>query len=297
MNFEKEYSLRLEQIDSYLNGFFIRSDNKFVETINKSMRYSLMASGKRLRPILLMEFSKLFGSTCAYIEDFAASIEMIHTYSLIHDDLPAMDNDDLRRGKPTNHVVFGEATAILAGDALLNYAYENMIECGLKDTKNTVRYLEATKVIAEAAGHKGMILGQVADLMNEGEAIDLETLDFINLHKTGDLLRAAMVSGAILGGCNQEELLIVEEVGKKIGLCFQIVDDILDIEGSAKEMGKTPGSDEKNDKTTYPTLIGIQKCKEIANELVDTSIDRLQDINGDTAFIEALIRFIGERNK
>lgn len=297
MNFEKEYSLRLEQIDSYLNGFFIRSDNKFVETINKSMRYSLMASGKRLRPILLMEFSKLFGSPCAYIEDFAASIEMIHTYSLIHDDLPAMDNDDLRRGKPTNHVVFGEATAILAGDALLNYAFENMIECGLKDTKHAVRYLEATKVIAEASGHKGMILGQVADLMNEGEAIDLETLEFINLHKTGDLLRASMVAGAILGGCNQEELLIVEEVGKKIGLCFQIVDDILDIEGTAKEMGKTPGSDEKNDKTTYPTLIGIQKCKEIAQELVDSSIDKLQDIDGDTMFIEALIRFIGERNK
>lgn len=297
MNFEKEYSLRLEQIDSYLNGFFIRSDNKFVETINKSMRYSLMASGKRLRPILLMEFSKLFGSPCAYIEDFAASIEMIHTYSLIHDDLPAMDDDDLRRGKPTNHVVFGEATAILAGDALLNYAFENMIECGIKDPKNAVRYLEAAKVISEAAGHKGMILGQVADLMNEGEAIDLETLDFINLHKTGDLLRAAMVAGAILGGCDQEELLIVEEVGKKMGLCFQIVDDILDIEGSVKEMGKSPGSDEKNDKTTYPALIGIQKCKEIAAELVETSIDRLQDINGDTVFIEALIRFIGERNK
>lgn len=297
MNFEKEYSLRLEQIDSYLNGFFIRSDNKFVETINKSMRYSLMASGKRLRPIFLVEFSKLFDSPCAYIEDFAASVEMIHTYSLIHDDLPAMDNDDLRRGKPTNHVVFGEATAILAGDALLNYAFENMIDCGIKDSKNAARYLEATKVIAEAAGHKGMILGQVADLMNEGESIDLETLDFINLHKTGDLLRASMVAGAILGGCNPEEQLIVEEVGKKIGLCFQIVDDILDIEGSVKEMGKTPGSDEKNDKTTYPALIGIQKCKEIAAELVETSIDRLQDIDGETVFIEALIRFIGERNK
>ncbi len=297
MNFEKEYALRLEQIDSYLNGFFIRSDNKFVETINKSMRYSLMASGKRLRPILLMEFSKLFSKPCMYIEDFAASVEMVHTYSLIHDDLPAMDNDDLRRGKPTNHVIFGEATAILAGDGLLNYAYENMMDCALKDWENAIKYLEASKVIAEASGHKGMILGQVADLMNEGESVDLETLDFINLHKTGDLLRASMVAGAILGGCNHEELLIVEAVGKKIGLCFQIVDDILDIEGSEKEMGKTPGSDEKNDKTTYPTLIGVKKCKEIAAELVDTSISGLQDIDGDTLFIEALIRFIGERNK
>jgi len=155
----------------------------------------LMASGKRLRPMLLTEFAKLFNQPCAYIADFAASLEMIHTYSLIHDDLPAMDNDDLRRGKPTNHVVFGEATAILAGDALLNYAYENIMDCAMKDPLNALKYLEAGKIIAEASGHKGMILGQIADLMNEGNEIDIETLDFINQHKTGDLLRAAMMAG------------------------------------------------------------------------------------------------------
>lgn len=297
MNFEVEYQQRLEYIENYLNGFFIRSDNKFVEIINKSMRYSLTASGKRLRPILFFEFAKLFNQPCAYIVDFAASLEMIHTYSLIHDDLPAMDNDDLRRGKPTNHVVFGEATAILAGDGLLNYAYEFMMDCALKDPLNALRYLDAGKVIAEAAGHKGMILGQVADLLNEGVEIDKDTLDFINQHKTGDLLTAAMVAGAILGGCNQEERLIVDEIGRNVGLCFQIVDDILDIEGSAKEMGKQPGSDEKNAKTTYPKLLGMEKCKEIANELIESSIDLLQDFDGDTAFIESLIRFIGERKK
>lgn len=297
MNFELEYEQRIEQIDSYINGYFIRSDNKFVETINKSMRYSLTASGKRLRPMLLIEFSKLFAQPCAYIIDFAASLEMIHTYSLIHDDLPAMDNDDLRRGKPTNHVVFGEATAILAGDGLLNYAYENMMDCALKDPLNALKYLEAGKVIAEASGNKGMILGQIADLMNENLEIDIETLDFINQHKTGDLLRAAMMAGAILGGCNTQELTLVEEIGRDVGLCFQIVDDILDIEGSAKEMGKQPGSDEKNDKTTYPKLLGIAKCKEIANELIESSIDRLQYFDGDTSYIESLIRYIGERKK
>lgn len=297
MNFEQVYEQHVDEIDGYLNGFFIRSDNKFVETINKAMRYSFTASGKRLRPMLLIEFAKLFNQPCAYVVDFAASIEMIHTYSLIHDDLPAMDNDELRRGKPTNHVVFGEATAILAGDGLLNYAYENIMDCALKDPLNALKYLDAGKVLAEAAGHKGMILGQIADMMNEGIEIDIETLDFINQHKTGDLLCSAMVAGAILGGCNREERLIVEEIGRNVGLCFQIVDDILDIEGTAKEMGKQPGSDEKNDKTTYPKLLGIDKCKEIARELIESSIDLLQDFDGDTAFIEGLIRYIGERNK
>jgi geranylgeranyl diphosphate synthase type II len=297
MDFELEYNQRVEEIDGFLNGFFIRSDNKFVETINKSMRYSLMASGKRLRPMLLIEFSKLFNHPCTYVVDFAASLEMIHTYSLIHDDLPAMDNDDLRRGKPTNHVVFGEANAILAGDGLLNYAYENIMDSALKDPLNALKYLEAGKIISEASGHKGMILGQIADLMNECAEIDIATLDFINSHKTGDLIRASVMAGAILGGCSKKELELVESIGKNIGMCFQIVDDILDIEGTAKEMGKLPGSDEKNDKTTYPKLLGISKCKEIANELIESSIANLQLLDGDTMFIEGLIRYIGERKK
>lgn len=297
MSFELAYSKRVDLVDSYLNGYFIRRDNKFVETINKAMRYSFTASGKRLRPILLIEFSKLFGNQTDHVLDFAASLEMIHTYSLIHDDLPSMDNDDLRRGKPTNHVVFGEATAILAGDALLNYAYENMIQCALNDPMDAVKYLEAMQCISEASGYKGMILGQIADMMNEGNPIDLETLDYINKHKTGELLKASMKAGAILGGCTKEELAIVDKIGYNVGQCFQIVDDILDIEGNAQTMGKTPGSDEKNDKSTYPTLLGITACKDLVTRLINESIALLDHFEGDTDFIESLIRFIGTRNK
>lgn len=297
MSFEQLYAQRLDEIDQYLSGFFIRSDNKFVETINKSMRYSYTASGKRLRPLLLLEFSKLFNQPCFNILDMAAAVEMIHTYSLIHDDLPAMDNDTLRRGKPTNHVVFGEDVAILAGDALLNYAFETMIECALKDPLNAIRYLEASKIIGEASGHKGMILGQIADMMNEGSEFDLETLDFINMHKTGDLLRASMMAGAVLGGADKDALNIVEQIGIKMGLCFQIVDDVLDIEGSAKVMGKTPGTDAKNEKVTYPKLLGIEKCKELVETLKDDSIALLGQLEGDTQFIANLLSFIAERDK
>lgn len=297
MSFEQLYAQRLDEIDQYLSGFFIRSDNKFVETINKSMRYSFTASGKRLRPMLLIEFSKLFNQPCFNLLDMAAAVEMIHTYSLIHDDLPAMDNDSLRRGKPTNHVVFGEDVAILAGDALLNYAFETMIECALKDPLNALRYLEASKIIGEASGHKGMILGQIADMMNEGVDIDLETLDFINRHKTGDLLRASMMAGAILGGADKEDLEKVEAIGTKMGLCFQIVDDILDIEGNAKVMGKTPGTDEKNDKVTYPKILGIDACKALVASLKTESLALLDTFEGDTAFIANLLSFIAERDK
>lgn len=297
MSFNELYSSRVDEIDQYLSGFFIRSDNKFVEIINKSMRYSYTASGKRLRPMLMMEFAKLFNEPCNYVLDMAAAIEMIHTYSLIHDDLPAMDNDDLRRGKPTNHVVFGEDVAILAGDALLNYAYEGMFDCALKDQEHMVKYLEASRLIANASGHRGMILGQVADIKNEGVAIDIETLDFINLHKTGDLLRAAMVGGAILGGASKAQQEIVERISIKMGLCFQLIDDILDIEGDAKEMGKTPGSDEKNEKMTYPILLGTEQAKALAKELLDDSIALLEHFESDTTFIEALFRFIFERNR
>jgi len=295
--FLKQFELKAEQMDAYLNGYFIRSDNKFIEKINKAMRYSLTASGKRLRPLLLMEFCKLFGGTEEDAVDFAASIEMIHTYSLIHDDLPAMDNDDLRRGKPTNHIVFGEATAILAGDALLNYAYENMLSKALQDPAKMQRYVHASKVIAEKSGCRGMILGQVADIMCEGEAIGVETLDYINLHKTGDLIKAAMMAGAIIGGAGKEALGKVETIGLNIGMAFQIVDDILDIESSSAAMGKPRGSDLRNDKTTYPMLLGSEVSKKIVKERVDHAISILNEFEGDTAFLEALFKYLCYRDK
>jgi len=295
--FLKQYELKAEQMDAFLNGYFIRSDNKFIEKINKAMRYSLTASGKRLRPLLLMEFCKLFGGTEEDAMDFAASIEMIHTYSLIHDDLPAMDNDDLRRGKPTNHIVFGEATAILAGDALLNYAYENMLSKALQDPAKMQRYVHAAKVIADKSGCRGMILGQVADIMCEGEPIGVETLDYVNLHKTGDLIKAAMMAGAIIGGAGKEALGKVETIGLNIGMAFQIVDDILDIESTAAAMGKPRGSDLRNDKTTYPMLLGADISKKIVRERVDHAISILKELDGDTTFLEALFKYLCYRDK
>lgn len=295
--FLKQYESKAEQMDAYLNGYFIRSDNKFIEKINKAMRYSLTASGKRLRPLLLLEFCKLFGGTEEDGLDFAASIEMIHTYSLIHDDLPAMDNDDLRRGKPTNHVVFGEATAILAGDALLNYAYENMLNKALQDPSKMQRYVHAAKIIAEKSGCRGMILGQVADILCEGETIGVETLDYINLHKTGDLIKAAMMAGAVIGGAGKEALCKVEKIGLNIGMAFQIVDDILDIESTTAAMGKPRGSDLRNDKTTYPMLLGIEVSKKIVKERVDHAITLLHELGGDTVFLEALFKYLCYRDK
>lgn len=295
--FLKQYEVKAELIDDYLNGFFIRSDNKFVETINKAMRYSLTASGKRLRPMILMEFCKLFGGSEDDAIDFAASLEMIHTYSLIHDDLPAMDNDDLRRGKPTNHVVFGEATAILAGDALLNYAYENMLHKTLQDPARMQRFVHAAKIISERSGCRGMILGQVADMMSEGETIGVDTLDYINQHKTGDLIKSAMMAGAVIGGASRDELLKVEKIGHNVGMSFQIVDDILDIEGTATSMGKPRGSDLRNDKTTYPMLLGIDVSKKIVKERIDHAIDLLNEFEGDTQFLEDLFRYMCLRDK
>ncbi len=295
--FLKQYETKAGQMDTYLNCYFIRSDNKFIEKINKAMRYSLTASGKRIRPVLLMEFCKLFGGTEEDAMDFAASIEMIHTYSLIHDDLPAMDNDDLRRGRPTNHIVFGEATAILAGDALLNYAYENMLNKALQDPAKMQRYVHAAKIIAEKSGCRGMILGQVADIMCEGESIGVETLDYANLHKTGDLIKAAMMAGAVIGGADKEALHKVEQIGLNIGMAFQIVDDILDLESTTAAMGKPRGSDLRNDKTTYPMLLGVDVSKKIIKERVDHAITLLHELGGDTTFLEALFQYLCYRDK
>jgi geranylgeranyl diphosphate synthase type II len=295
--FLKHYETKAEQMDAYLNGFFIRSDNKFIEKINKAMRYSLTASGKRLRPLMVMEFCKLFGGTEEDAIDFAASVEMIHTYSLIHDDLPAMDNDELRRGKPTNHVVFGEATAILAGDALLNYAYENMLSKALQDPGKMQRYVHAAKIIAERSGCRGMILGQVADMMCEKEIIGVDTLDYINQHKTGDLLKASMMAGAVIGGASREALAKVDKIGYNVGIAFQIIDDILDLEGSTAAMGKPRGSDLRNDKTTYPMLLGIDISKQIVKERIDHAIELLGELEGDTTFLVSLFQYLCYRER
>jgi geranylgeranyl diphosphate synthase type II len=260
------------------------------------MRYSLNSGGKRIRPMLVLEFCKMFGGGFDDAIDIAASIEMIHTYSLIHDDLPSMDNDDMRRGKPSNHVEFSEGTAILAGDGLLNYAYENMIDKAIKST-DARKYLKAMQIVSEYAGSRGMILGQTADIMTEGKKIDLDTADYINTNKTGKLITASMMAGAIIGGATDEEVDKVRNIGYNMGIAFQILDDILDITGNADELGKPVGSDIRNDKTTYPMIVGIEQCEERLEELYKDAISELKSLEKDSDFVREIFNFIVKRDR
>lgn len=251
----------------------------------ESMAYSVHAGGKRIRPILMQLAYEAVGGR-AEISAYWCAMEMIHTYSLIHDDLPAMDNDDLRRGKPTNHVVFGEDTAILAGDALLNYAFELMLEDALEyEDLNRVR---AAQVLAEASGAHGMIAGQVLDMASEGKQITRDTLDCIHLHKTGALIAAATKMGAILGGGSPIEIASCEAYGKYLGKVFQIIDDILDQTSTAEELGKPICSDEKNEKNTYLSFYSIEECYEIAEQLTQKALGCLDRIAGDTTLLREI---------
>jgi geranylgeranyl diphosphate synthase type II len=252
------------------------------------MQYSLKAGGKRLRPIILSECAGIFGAEESLSSAFAAALEMIHTYSLIHDDLPAMDDDDLRRGKPTNHVVYGEAKAILAGDALLNSAHTIMLKAILDHGANQ-KAVKAAFEISNCAGVDGMIVGQIADIANETTEIDLNTLNFINENKTGALIEAAFVSGALLGGAKDEEISKLRKIAHNIGLSFQIIDDILDIEGDTEVIGKPVGSDAKNSKTTYPNLMGLEESKQEAETLTNDAVQMLQSLSCNTEFLQGLV--------
>lgn len=255
------------------------------QKLYESMAYSVRAGGKRIRPILMQLAYEAVGGT-EDISAFWCAMEMIHTYSLIHDDLPAMDNDDLRRGKPTNHVVFGEDTAILAGDALLNYAFELMLEDALAhDDMNRVR---AAQVLGEASGCHGMIAGQVLDMASEGQAITRDTLDCIHLHKTGALIAAATKMGAVLAGGSPMEIAACEAYGKYLGKVFQIIDDILDQTSTAEELGKPICSDTKNEKNTYLSFYNVEHCYEIAEELTQKALGCLDRVTGDTHLLREI---------
>nr|YP_009530999.1 geranylgeranyl pyrophosphate synthase [Paulinella micropora]AXY63688.1 geranylgeranyl pyrophosphate synthase [Paulinella micropora] len=235
-------------------------------SLSEAMRYSLLAGGKRLRPILCLAACQLAGGTITAAMPTAVAIEMIHTMSLIHDDLPAMDNDDLRRGRPTNHKVYGEATAILAGDALLTRAFELV---ALRSPEVPAECL--LKVIGElslASGAQGLVGGQIVDLESEGKEVDLNTLEYIHLHKTGALLSASVIAGGLIGGANDELLKALSTYARGIGLAFQIIDDILDVTASSDILGKTAGKDLIADKTTYPKLLGLEASRERADQLV-----------------------------
>ncbi|MBC6003926.1 MAG: polyprenyl synthetase family protein [Paeniclostridium sordellii] len=293
MNFKDELKSRVNNVEILLNEYMPKEEG-YQKTIFEAMNYSLSAGGKRLRPILTLEACKLVGGNEKDAIPFAAAIEMIHTYSLIHDDLPALDNDDLRRGRKTNHKVYGEAMAILAGDGLLNYAYEIMLKESIrKDDSN--KYLKAINEIAKASGIYGMIGGQVVDIESEGKSISMDKLDFIHMNKTAAIIIGCMRAGAIIGGASEIQLENITKYAKNIGLSFQIVDDILDVVGDEAKLGKKVGSDIDNEKSTYPSLIGLDKSKEIAKNLIEEAKLSISNIDKDSEFLNSLADYIVDR--
>ena len=293
MEFKQTLKQRANQVESLLKEY-MPSEEGYQKTIMESMNYSLSAGGKRLRPILTMEACKVVGGNVEDAIPFAMAIEMIHTYSLIHDDLPALDNDDLRRGKKTNHIVYGEDMAILAGDALLNYAFEVMLSNSI-DKENPNKYLKSINEIAKTSGIYGMIGGQVVDIQSENKQISKEMLDYIHNNKTAAIIIGCMRAGAIIGDATQEQLEKITKYAKNIGLSFQIVDDILDIVGDESKLGKKVGSDIENHKSTYPSLIGLDESKNIAYELIQEAKESINSINKETKFLSDLADYIIDR--
>lgn len=291
----REIGRRAEEIEKIIKEYLPKEEG-YQKTIMEAMNYSILAGGKRLRPMLMLETYRLFGGTSKTIYPFMAAIEMIHTYSLVHDDLPAMDNDEYRRGRKTTHIVYGEAMGILAGDALLNYAFETAAGAFQLEPENPA-VGQAMLVLARKAGIYGMIGGQVVDVESEGTVIDKEKLDFIHLHKTSALLESAMVIGAILAGANKEEQNLVEKAAGKIGLAFQIQDDILDITSTTEELGKPVGSDEKNGKNTYVAFEGLEKSKEDVKKISESAMEDLQKLPYENPFLIELIKELIERKK
>jgi geranylgeranyl diphosphate synthase type II len=259
-----------------------------------AMEYSLMAGGKRLRPVLCATWAEMLGRPRAEVLEFASGLELIHTYSLIHDDLPAMDDDDLRRGKPSNHKMFGEATAILAGDGLLTEAFSLMLESGLPPELVT----RAAAEVARGAGPSGMVGGQTVDMDFTGRSDQVSLDELRNMHamKTGALITAACVSGAILSGCDDDDVQRAREYGRNVGVAFQIADDILDIIGDQELLGKPVGSDEESGKSTYPALVGLDESRRLADEAVEAALAALAPYSGPQAdFLAELARYIVKR--
>ncbi len=282
-------------VDKALEEYFPVPDGPAGELV-KAMNYSVFAGGKRLRPILCIAGAEAVGGDGAKVLPAACALELIHTYSLIHDDLPAMDNDDLRRGKPTSHRVFGEAMAILAGDGLLTEAFNLLGRLDAGDLPDGALQ-RVISLVATASGWQGMVGGQAMDIMSEGKNIDLNLMDYIHSHKTGALITASVVSGALLAGGSRSELDNLTVYGEKIGLAFQIADDILDIEGDAEEMGKGTGGDSKKGKNTFPSVYGLDESKKILNHSIDEAIKALDKFDRRADALRQIARYIIERKK
>ncbi|MBQ8784382.1 MAG: polyprenyl synthetase family protein [Clostridia bacterium] len=279
----------LKLVNEALEEFLPKSE----DVVSQAMKYSVRNGGKRIRPILALEFCKACGHNPEKALPFACAVEMIHTYSLIHDDLPCMDDDDYRRGKPSCHIAFGEANALLAGDALLTLAFETVTKADLPAES----VVKAVKELSFSAGILGMVGGQVLDLQNENKALTLQQLEGIHNLKTGELIRVACVLGCIAAGADDEKIKAAEEYAKGIGLTFQIVDDILDVTSDAETLGKPIGSDAENQKTTYVSLLGIEKSKEIAAELTKKAITALAAFNESTESLAQLAEKLQNRKK
>lgn len=293
MDLKKYMAEKAEAVNKRLGELLPREDD-YPQSLHKAMHYSLFAGGKRLRPVLVLAANEAVGGEAEGALNTAAAFECIHTYSLIHDDLPAIDNDDLRRGRPTCHKVFGEAGAILAGDALLTIAFE------LAAKTNGVPKDRLVKVILElskAAGSTGMIGGQVVDIESESKEIPFPVLEYIHIHKTGELILSSVRCGAILGGADEACLKSLTRYGEAIGLAFQIADDILDVEGSAEEMGKATGGDEKKGKATYPALIGLEESRRRAEELSEVAVQALSGFDRKADPLREIAKFIVARRK
>lgn len=297
MNFEEKLQKKVEEVEQIIAGYLPGEEgaqSRLIEAVN----YSVLAGGKRLRPMLMCESYRMFGGNGRIIEPFMAAIEMIHTYSLIHDDLPAMDNDLYRRGRKTAHAVYGEAMAILAGDGLLNLAYETVAEAFRMEPDNK-KTGEAFRVLAKKAGIYGMVGGQSVDVMaeKEGISLDKEGLLYVHANKTAALIQASLMTGAILAGADKETVDKLEKIGLDVGIAFQIQDDILDVTGTLSELGKPIGSDKEQGKETYVTLFGMQKAEEDVKRLTGEALSLLSGLCGENPFLTELIESLVTRRK
>ena len=289
VNFQDELKKRTEEIEAVLKSYLPREEG-FAKTMAQAMNYSVLAGGKRLRPMLILETCRMFGGEDKLAYPFMAAMEMIHTHSLVHDDLPALDNDDYRRGRLTTHKVYGEAMGVLSGVALLNYAYEVMLTAFdlAEDEKARARVINALKVMSHKTGLYGMLGGQSVDVENDGKPMSREMINYIYENK---------MAGAILGGASAEEVAVVEKAASGIGLAFQIQDDILDVTSTAEELGKPIHSDEKNHKTTYVTLMGIDKASQQVAELSEEAVKLLEGLNKKNEFLFTLVKELVGRRK
>lgn len=293
LNLQSYLSGKIELVNRGLKDLLHREE-EYPQNLHRAMHYSLFAGGKRIRPALVLASAEAVGGRADEALNTACAFECIHTYSLIHDDLPAIDNDDMRRGRPTCHKAFGEAAAILAGDALLTAAFELVAATKTADPSRVIRVITE---LSKASGSVGMIGGQMVDIESEGTEVPFPVLEYIHIHKTGELILAAVRCGAIMGGAGQKELEALSKYGKSIGLAFQIADDILDVEGSADEMGKNTGGDEKKGKATYPALIGLDESRCRAEELVSIALKALEDFDKKADPLRAIASYIVQRRK